>query len=149
MTAAAQPLRIGPVRRVLRFAAVGGAGFVVDVVLFNVLRDTVWAPERVAGGVLVAKAVSTLCAIGVSWVGNRSWAFRDRRRRGIAGEGVMFLVASAAGMAVGLGCLWCSHDLLGLTTALDDNVASNGVGLVLGTAVRFLLYRTWVYRDSA
>ena len=90
--------------------------------------------------------VSTLCAIAVNWIGNRSWAFRDRRQADVAREGFAFLAVSLLGLLVSVACLWISHDLLGLRTALDDNIATNFVGLGLGTAVRFALYRSWVYR---
>ena len=32
-----------------------------------------------------------------------------------------------------------------LTSALADTVSANVVGLVLGSAIRFVLYRYWVY----
>jgi len=132
--------------RLVRFGLVGGVGFLVDVGIFNLLRGTVWAPEHLAEGPLLAKVVSTLCAIAVNWIGNRHWAFRDQKRPEVAREGLEFLAVSLLGLLVSVACLWLSHDLLGLRTALDDNVASNVVGLGLGTAVRFALYRAWVYR---
>jgi hypothetical protein len=48
-------------------------------------------------------------------------------------------------MAIALACLWISHHALGFTSLLADNIATNVVGLALGTAFRFLLYRYWVY----
>jgi hypothetical protein len=35
--------------------------------------------------------------------------------------------------------------MLGLTSALADNVSANGVGLVLGTAFRFWAYRRYAF----
>jgi putative flippase GtrA len=52
---------------------------------------------------------------------------------------------SLAGAGIALGCLWVSHYALGLTSVLDDNIATNVVGLALGTGFRFALYRWWVY----
>ncbi|MGH3703932.1 MAG: GtrA family protein, partial [Agromyces sp.] len=49
------------------------------------------------------------------------------------------------GMAIALGCLWVSHHWLGYTSLLADNIATNVVGLALGTAFRFVLYRYWVF----
>ena len=46
----------------------------------------------------------------------------------------------------GMACLWISHYLLGFTSLLADNISSNVIGLALGTAFRFWLYRTWVFR---
>jgi dolichol-phosphate mannosyltransferase len=137
-------------RQGVGFLAVGGVGFLVDVGVFNLLRATVLAPEHVAGGALWAKVVSVTIAIGVNWIGNRQLAFRHERRRtghGVAREALEFLAASLLGSAVALACLAISHDVLGLTSAVADNVSANVVGLVLGTMLRFVLYRSWVFAD--
>lgn len=51
----------------------------------------------------------------------------------------------AGGIAV--VCLWASQYVLGLTGALADNIAANVVGVALGMAVRFILYRLVVFRS--
>lgn len=131
-----------------RFGVVGGFGFVLDVGVFNLLLLTVFSPEHVHGGPVIAKTISTLVAIVANWLGNRYWTFSaERSDRGVR-EGIEFAVASIIGMAVGVGCLWFSHYVLHLTTLLDDNVASNVVGVLLGAVVRFWLYRSWVYRPG-
>ncbi len=134
--------------QVARFGVVGGFGFVLDVGLFNLLLLTVLAPEHVHGGPVIAKTVSTLVAILANWLGNRYWTFATERSERSVREGVEFLVASIAGMAVGVGCLWVSHYVLHLTTVLEDNVASNVIGVLLGAVVRFWLYRSWVFRPG-
>ena len=55
---------------------------------------------------------------------------------------------SLGGMGISLLCLWVSHYLLGFTSLLADNIATNGVGLVLGTAFRFTFYRLWVFKPG-
>jgi putative flippase GtrA len=126
-----------------RFALVGGAGFLVDTVSFTLLRLTpIFAASPLKAGV-----VSTLLAIGVNWIGNRSWTF-DSRRAGRTVEAAQFLAVSLLGMVVALGCLAVSHYVLDLRTVLADNIAKNVVGLVLGSALRFVLYRHWVYRPA-
>jgi putative flippase GtrA len=131
-----------------RFAVVGGLGFVLDTAVFDLLRLTVLSPERMHDGPLLAKIASTTVAIAANWLGNRSWTFADSRRARSGGEALEFLLASLLGMGVGLLCLWISHYGLRLTTTVDDTVSANGVGLVLGSAVRFWLYRVWVYRPD-
>jgi putative flippase GtrA len=136
------------VRELLSFGLVGGIGLVVDIVVFNALRTTVFSPESVHSGPLLAKVVSTTLAIGCNWLGNRFWTYRDRRRSDVVREGIEFAVVSGAGMLVALGCLWISHYLLGYTSLLADNIATNVVGLALGAAFRFALYRWWVFGPS-
>jgi putative flippase GtrA len=136
-------------RQLLSFLLVGGVGLVVDVVVFNALRTTVLEPSYVHGGPVIAKVISTSLAIVVNWVGNRLWTFRSQRRVGrrtdVVREGIEFAVVSVAGALIALGCLWVSHYVLGYTSVIADNLATNVVGLALGTAFRFALYRWWVF----
>jgi putative flippase GtrA len=138
----------GLVAQIARFGVVGGFGFVLDVGVFNLLLLSVLAPEHVHGGPVIAKTISTLVAILANWLGNRYWTFATERSDRSVREGVEFAVASIVGMGVGVGCLWFSHYVLHFTTVLDDNVASNVVGVLLGSVVRFWLYRSWVYRPG-
>jgi len=132
-------------RQLVQFALVGGVGFVVDTAVFNALRLTVFDPARIHEGPLLAKTVSTIVAIAVNWIGNRYWTFGPHRSTRGAMEALEFLAVSILGMLVGLACPWVSHYLLGLDSALADNISANVVGLLLGSVVRFALYRHWVY----
>lgn len=135
-------------RQLVQFALVGGVGFVVDTGVFNALRLTVFDPSRIHEGPLLAKTVSTIVAIAVNWIGNRYWTFGPHRSTRGAMEALEFLAVSILGMLVGLACLWVSHYLLGQTSALADNISANVVGLLLGSVVRFALYRHWVYHPG-
>jgi putative flippase GtrA len=132
-------------RQLVQFALVGGVGFVVDTAVFNLLLFTVFDSSRIHEGPLLAKTASTIVAIAVNWVGNRYWTFGPHRSTRGAVEALEFLAVSILGMLVGLGCLWVSHYLLGFDNRLADNLSANVVGLLLGSAVRFALYRHWVY----
>lgn len=128
-----------------RFGVVGLVGLAIDIALFNLLRLTIFSPELVAEGPLLAKVCSTGVAIVANWIGNRFWTFRAHRGRQLWREFAEFVTVSLGGMAIGVLCLWVSHYVLGFTSVLADNVASNVVGLALGTAFRFTLYRLWVF----
>ena len=130
-------------RQLVSFGLVGGVGLVVDIAVFNALRTTVF--EQLHGGPIFAKIISTALAILVNWIGNRWWTFRTERRTDVVREGIEFAAVSIVGAGIAVACLWISHYLLGFTTVLDDNIATNVVGLALGTAFRFALYRWWVY----
>lgn len=140
-----RPLSLPPVvRELASFGAIGGVGFLLDVGVFNVLAFTVFAHAGTTG-LLVAKGISTTLAIVANWVGNRLITFREHRRTDVGREALEFGLVSVAGGAIALVCLWVSHDLLHLTTPLDDNLSGNVVGLALGSAFRFVLYRLWVF----
>jgi putative flippase GtrA len=140
-------LRAGIVGSIVKFGIVGLVGFVVDVGIFNFLRYL-----EISGGreewwttALGAKVVSTSVAIIFNWIGNRYWTFRKTRTTPVLRELIEFVLASIAGMVVALACLWVSHHLLGLRDIVSDNISGNVIGLGLGTAVRFVLYRYWVF----
>jgi len=132
----------------LRFGVVGLGGLVIDVAVFNLLRITILSPDVLHEGPMVAKVISTSLAICANWVGNRRWTFATAGRTGAAREGVEFAVVSVAGMGIGVACLWVSHYVLGYTSLLADNIATNVVGLALGAVFRFALYRWWVFRPG-
>jgi len=132
----------------VKFGAVGAVGLVVNLLVFNVLRLTVFAPEVVHRGPLFATVAAAAVAIATNWVGNRYWAFREDRRPNAAREGVEFFLVSIAGMGIPLACVWVSHYVLGYTSLLADNIANNVVGLALGTVFRFALYRWWVFSPT-
>jgi len=62
-------------------------------------------------------------------------------------EALEFGLVSIGGLLIAVGCLAVSHYLFGFHSQLADNVSGNGVGLILGTAFRFALYRWWVFAD--
>jgi putative flippase GtrA len=135
------------VTQVVRFSLVGGIGFVVDVGLFNLLRAH--GPDGIHGWTIAAKTIALVAAIAVNWIGNRVWTFRWRTRRtDTAREAVEFFIASVAGSLVALLCLGISHYGLHLTSAFADNVSANVVGLILGSLLRFVAYRQWVFRAA-
>ena len=129
-----------------RFGSVGAAAYVVDVGLFNLLRS---GPGDLLGHKpLTAKVVSVAVATMVAWLGNRYWTFSDRRSSSRARELAGFVVVNLGGMVISVGCLAFSHYVLGLTSGLADNISANGVGLVLGTAFRYVCYRQLVFTGA-
>lgn len=134
--------------QLLRSGMVGGVGFVVSLGVFNALMLRVFAPAHVHTGPIWAAVLATLAAIATNWLGNRFWAFSGQRQRNVAREGAEFLLVSVAGMGIPLACLWLSHYVLGHTSLVSDNIATNGVGLVLGMLFRFALYRWWVFSPT-
>ncbi|QTE31315.1 GtrA family protein [Pengzhenrongella sicca] len=129
-----------------RFGSVGAVAYVVDLGLFNLLR---FGPgELLEAKPLTAKVVSVAAATIVAWLGNRYWTFSDRRTASRGRELAGFVVVNLGGLVIGVGCLAFSHYVLGLTSALADNVSANVVGLALGTAFRYVAYRRLVFTGS-
>ncbi len=123
-----------------KFGLVGVLSLGVDLLVFNLVLLA--AP----GKPLTAKVVSTVLSATNAFLLNRHWSFRHRERTSrLRSEVTLFAVLNALGLVIALTCLATSHYLLGFESRLADNVAANGVGLVLGTAFRFWSYRRFVW----
>jgi putative flippase GtrA len=135
-------------REMLKFGTVGAVAFVVDVGLFNLLTTNLWigtGSPPLDGHEKIAKIVSASIATVVAWVGNRYWSFRHRRQSSRAREFVTFVLMNGVAMVIAVLCLAVSHDVLGFTSHLADNVSGNVIGIGLGTLFRFWAYRTFVF----
>lgn len=135
------------VREGVKFGLVGAVAYVVDLSLFNALVHVGEDPplgDKPLTGKVISVAVATL----VAWLGNRYWTFRRRRRSAVPRELFLFAVVNVGGLALALVPLAVSRYVLGLTSALADNIAANFVGLALGTIFRFLMYRTVVFNEG-
>jgi putative flippase GtrA len=137
-------------REMLKFGTVGAVAFVVDVGLFNLLTSDLWfgsgAPP-LDGHEKMAKIVSAGTATVVAWLGNRYWSFRHRRQASRGKEFLTFVVMNVIATGIAVLCLAVSHDLLGFTSKLADNLSGNVIGVALGTLFRFWAYRTFVFTD--
>jgi putative flippase GtrA len=130
-----------------RFLAVGGAATVVALILFNLLVHGFNTGEHALLGdePILAYILANTVGMGVSYYGSRHWAFRDRPPRHSDGGRTAFVAINLLTMLIPIGCLAISRDVLGLDDPLSDNLAANVIGLVLGLAARFYLFRTFVF----
>ncbi|WP_129842257.1 GtrA family protein [Streptomyces sp. RFCAC02] len=132
----------GIAREVVKFGAVGALGLVVNVLVFNVCRQSAsLAPVR-------SGVIATSAAIAANYLGNRYWVYRHRDKTRASREAGLFLLFSGVGMVIENGALALSHYGFGFTSPLADNIAKNVVGLGLGALFRFWSYRTWVFRAA-
>jgi putative flippase GtrA len=127
----------------LTFLGVGGAGYVVDVTVFNILRSIEpWSRMDPS----VARTVAVVAAMCVTYLGNQRLTWRDRTVRDRRREVFLFVVFNIIGFGFSVATLVLSHDVMGLTSRLADNISANVVGLALGTAFRFVTYKYVVFR---
>ena len=128
--------------QVVTFLLVGGAGYVVDVAVFNLLG---FAGPLGQVHPLAARTVAVVAAMCVTYVGNRTLTWRrhtgERRRREVS----LFVLFNLIGFAISAAMLVLSHDVLGLTGRIADNVSANVIGVGLGTAFRFVTYKRYVF----
>jgi putative flippase GtrA len=130
---------------VTTFLAVGGAGYIVDVTSFNVLRSQ---PLLSTIDPSYARIVALASAMVVTYLGNRLLTWRDQATGDRHREVSLFIVFNLVGLCFSVAALVISHDMLGLTSALADNISANVVGLALGTVFRYWSYKRFVFRAS-
>jgi len=128
----------GVLSELAKFGTVGALSLVIDVAVFNAVLLVLDKP-------LTAKVISTVFSATNAFVLNRAWSFRHRERTNVRREYSLFFVLNVVGLSISLLCLAVSHYVLGFESRLADNIAANGVGLVLGTSFRFWSYRRFVW----
>jgi putative flippase GtrA len=128
-----------PSAELLRFAVTGLAAYLTDLVVFNALILGTSTPSG------WAKVVSSAAAIVVAFVGSRWYTWRGRKSDRPGREWTLFVLFSVLAALLQLACLAVSRDLLGLRSALADNVSANVIGMALATAFRFWTFRTFVF----
>jgi putative flippase GtrA len=133
------------IQEIGRFGVIGIVAWVIDTIVFNLFYT--WLD----GDYIAAAVISTTVSATVAFIGNRYWTWRDRPRSSMRREYVLYAIFNVIGLLISLCCLWISHLLLGawrpdiFHTRLADNIAKQGVGLLLGTAFRFWAYRRYVF----
>lgn len=125
-----------------KFGTVGALSLLVDIAVFNAVLAVIDKP-------LTAKIVSTVFSATNAFLLNRAWSFKHRERTTMRREYGLFFGLNVVGLVISLLCLAISHYLLGFESRLADNIAANGVGLVLGTMFRFWSYRRFVWAAPA
>jgi len=127
------------VREAVKFGAVGAAGLLVNLAVFNLVRAATDLQ------VVRASVIATVVAIAFNYVGFRYFTYRDRDRGRRTREMTLFLLFSAVGLVIENGILYVATYGLGLDSPLQNNVFKF-LGIGIATLFRFWSYRTWVFR---
>ncbi|CAL9482485.1 GtrA family protein [Streptomyces griseomycini] len=126
-------------REVAKFGAVGGAGVLVNLGVFNLVRQVTDLQ------VVRASVIATVVAIIFNYVGFRYFTYRDRDKSGRTREMSLFLLFSAVGLVIENGVLYAATYGFGWDSPLQSNVFKF-LGIGVATLFRFWSYRTWVFR---
>ncbi|MER5403021.1 GtrA family protein [Streptomyces sp. NPDC002599] len=126
-------------REVAKFGAVGGAGLLVNLLVFNLVRHLTDLQ------VVRASVIATVVSIVFNYVGFRYFTYRDRDKGGRTKELTLFLLFSAVGLVIENGVLYAATYGFGWDTPLQSNVFKF-LGIGVATLFRFWSYRTWVFR---
>lgn len=129
------------VRELSAFGVVGAACFVLDLTLFQVLYSAVGL------GAVTSKVLAAAVSTTAAFLGHRYWSFSQRVRSGLRREYALFFAIN--GLTVTLSAAMIAVvryplDQEGALVLQITNVAS----IALGTMLRFVLYRRWVFLAS-
>lgn len=126
----------------LKFGVVGGIGAVLDLGGAAVLHGKFHVEA------LEAKAISTIIAMALTYLGSRFWTFKHRENQALGRELALFIVLNVIGLVIAEAVIGVVTYGLGLHRQLEYNAASV-VGTGLGTIFRYFAYRQWVFTAPA
>ncbi|WP_406169802.1 GtrA family protein [Streptomyces sp. NBC_00996] len=125
---------------VAKFGVVGGSGVAVNLLVFNILLHGLkWAP-------MAATVIASCIAMGTNYLGFRFFAYRDRASR-TKRQIVLFFAFSGLGVLMESGLFYVGYHGLGMSSPLGSNM-DKALSIVLASAFRFLVYRTWVFQHT-
>ncbi|MEZ3160042.1 GtrA family protein [Microbacterium sp. BWT-B31] len=135
------------IRRGGIFLAIGGLGFVVDAVVYNLLVFG-GGEGPLASAPLVAKTIAVIAGLVVTYLGNRLLTYRDRKVAVSWGQVLRYAVVNVLAIALQLACLGFSRYVLGLDSVVADNISGTLIGQALATGFRYIMYTLWVFPHS-
>jgi putative flippase GtrA len=127
-------------RQFVLFCVGGILGFIVDYgVLYALVAG--FASDRFS-----ARIFSFLCAATATWLFNRNYTFRGRRRHSRFGEWARYIFAMSGGFA----CNYTAYSALVLAFNFDGKWLAIPVaaGSVAGLGINYLASRYWIYRKA-
>jgi len=121
-------------KQLLRFAAVGGSGYVVNLATFAICVHPLAIDYRLAA------VISFLFAVASNFWWNRHWTFVDAKGGHAGFQAVRFLAVSAATFALSFVVLTVLVDSAGLPEVLAQAIA-----IVIGTPLSFVGNKLWSF----
>lgn len=126
------------IHEVAKFGIVGILAFLITIGGANALHSG-------AGlGPLTSVTIATIVATVFAFFGNRHWAFKHRKGKGLGHESLLFFFFNGVGLLIQLAFVAAVTHGLGLTDRLSYNVALI-IGIGVATLFRLYSYRRWVF----
>jgi putative flippase GtrA len=128
------------VHEVAKFGVVGLIGFVVQLGVQNALHSGAGV------GAITAVIIGYIVATVVTFFGNRHWAFKHRKGKGLRHETIVFVLLNVVGIVIQVGIVDIAYYGLGYKDGLSYNIATI-IGIGLATLFRLYAYRKFVFSD--
>lgn len=130
-------------RELSTFGVIGVINAIIDLGLFNLLIN-----GPLDGKVTTAKFISGGVATIFAWIGNRYWTFRDRTNRPVHHEVILFFLVNGIALLATTAWVAFAHYVLHAHGSAWLNFHAI-LGIGIGTVIRFVAYRTFVFGASA
>jgi putative flippase GtrA len=128
------------VHEVAKFGVVGLVGFVVQLGVQNALHSGLHV------GPIIALTIAYILATVVTFLGNRHWAFKHRKGKGLKHETALFVLFNVVGYGIQVGIVDIAYYGLGYKDGLSYNIATI-IGIGLATLFRLFAYRKFVFSN--
>ena len=129
------------IHEVAKFGVVGVIAFVITLAGTNILN-------KAGMSWVMATAIATVIATAFAFVGNRNWAFKHRKGKGLGREGLLFFFFNGIGLVIQTGAVAIVQHGMGRTDGLSINIALI-IGVGIATLFRLYSYRRWVFLAQA
>ena len=126
------------IHEIAKFGVVGVLAFVITIGLTNALHSGAGLSP------VMATTVATIVATVFAFFGNRQWAFKHRRGKGLGREGLLFFFFNGIGLVIQDGAVAIAQHGYGRKDPLALNIALV-LGVGVATLVRLYCYRRWVF----
>lgn len=126
------------VKELSAFGVVGGVCFVLDLAVFQFLIT------QTEVGAVTAKLLAAMVSTTAAFLGHRFWSFSHRSHTQLHRDYVRFALVNGGTLLLSLAIVAFVRYPLGQEGALALQ-AANVTSIGIGTAIRFLAYRTWVF----
>lgn len=130
------------VKELSAFGVVGGVCLVIDLGLFQVLY------AEFGVDAVLAKLIAAVVSMTAAFLGHRFWSFSHRTHTQLHRDYVRFALVNVGTLVLSLGIVAFVRHPLGQENALVLQVA-NIASIGIGTVIRFLVYRAWVFPAPA
>jgi putative flippase GtrA len=126
------------VKELSAFGIVGAACTVIDLGVFQLLY------AHAGVGAVTARCISTVLSMTVGYFAHRHWSFSHRARTGLRREYLLFAAINGSTLLLSLAIVALVRYPLHQEHPLVLQVA-NVFSIGLGTVIRYLAYRRWVF----
>lgn len=127
--------------RLVKFALVGGIGFVVDALVFSAFFYLLDVP------LFVSRSIAFLFAATSTWIGNRLFTFSDREREAKLRQWLRFMLTASFSAIPNFAAFSLVTYLLG--SKGPNALIALVIGVLVGMVSNYIISSKWVFKTAS